>query len=115
MSEQQEVDARLTDLAIRLVLTMMSSADRKKIRPVDWWNRARSALETAASRAERWEHLVSVMADKLQIEVLSAETSSSIYSVGGQLGDDWPRFRELAERDALFIVAMARSQKRGGQ
>lgn len=111
MDEQSE---RLERLLIRLVLAMMASADRKKIRAMDWWGRAKSALETAASRADSWAELVAVMGEKLQIEVLRESSASSISLAGQEIareGVEWETLRRKAEREALFIVSLAQLER----
>lgn len=106
-------DEAMTDLAVRLVLTLMASASTDKIRALDWWSRAKSALVTAAAAAESWGHMVSKMAEKLQIDVLRLASSRSISSIGRALkrSDEWVRFRTLCERDAVYIVAMAQVER----
>lgn len=48
------------------------------------------------------------MARKLQIEAYSAASSTSLCDVGATVGDAWDEFRALCERDAVYIVAIAR-------
>lgn len=106
-------DTELTDLSIRFVLAMMKSADVEVISPKRWWERAKTALETAASQAESWQQMVSKAGAKLQIISPLAETAKAISSIGNHLStsENFERFRHLCQRDALYIVAMARANK----
>lgn len=110
-------DSELTDLATRLVLSMMRSASTDKIRPQDWWDRAKTALETSASVAEGFPQMVSRFAAKIQVEgSLSESTCKAISSLGETFQgfgreETWERFRRLCERDAVYIVAIARATR----
>jgi N-dimethylarginine dimethylaminohydrolase len=112
--EQRASDEALIDLAVTFLCAIMRSASTDKIRPVDWWVRAKAALETAAGTAEAWSHLVSRAAEKVEIEALSAASSRSIFEVGEVVAVDavtFMRFRSLCERDAIFIAAMAQTRR----
>jgi hypothetical protein len=102
-------DDDLTDIAVELVLAVMRSASTDQIRPIDWWPRAKAALEVAASRARTWPHLISRMGQKLGIDAYRSASSKVISSLGRTVtaADAFTRFRRLAERDALYIVAEA--------
>lgn len=104
-------DEKLTDLAVDVVLSMMSSASTDKISPLAWWPRAKSSLETAADVAESWQHMVSKMAAKLQIDSTTNATAAALKIIGEKIGDSFGRFRNLCRRDAIFIVAMAQAER----
>lgn len=107
-------DERWPRLATRLVLAVMRSASTDKIRPIDWWTRARTALEAAAATAETYPHLVSEMARHLQIEAFTARSSRSISEVESPFLLDpnlFPSFARVVERDAPYIVAMAQMKR----
>lgn len=98
------------ELAIRLVRAVMRSASVETISPRHWWDRAKAALETAASAAEGWPDLVSRMCRKLQISVPNDYTASSVFGIGREVGRHFQTFCKIAERDAIYIVAMARAE-----
>jgi hypothetical protein len=106
-------DSDLIALAIRFVLGILKSADSKVIGAKRWWDRAKTSLETAASVAESWPQMASKAGEKLQITSPSAVTALVIADLGSKLGTDeeFERFRYLCQRDALYIVAMARAAK----
>ena len=114
-TEQAEslTDEDLLDLATRTVLAVLKSADPEVIGRMNWWDRAKTALETAANSAESWSHMVSRMGGKLQITSPLAATAKEISSIGRHLKDEqiFERFRSLCQRDALYIVAIARMQR----
>jgi len=105
-------DDELTETAVHFVLAMMQSASTDTIRPIQWWERARAALETSAAVAESWPQMVSKFAQKIQVIALRGKTSHKVASLGPLIGDDgWERFRSLCQRDALYIVAMAQAKR----
>lgn len=106
-------DRDLTDLAVEFLLAMMSSASTDVIRPLDWWERARAALETSAAVAESWPQMVAKFGQKIQVTATRAKTSSRLSSIGQQLADEavFERFRYLAQRDALYVAAMAQARR----
>jgi hypothetical protein len=97
---------RLRQMATDLVLAMMASATTEKIRPVDWWPRAKTALVAACSRAENWSQLISTMARKLQIETLRGDSTKAL-SLCEPHADDYQAFVRLCRREAVYIVAQA--------
>jgi len=106
-------DEMAMECGVRLVLAMMRSASTDKIRPIDWWARAKSALETAAASAEDLPRMVSVMGRKLQIEVTNAETSREISLLDVQIGNlgAFESVRRLCEDQSLYVVAIAQHRR----
>jgi len=104
---------RWTNIGVELVLTLMASASTDKIRPIDWWTRARTALETACESADSFPGLMSRAADKLQIEVFREKSANWISSVRPLLQDaaDFVPFRDFCSRNAVYIVAIAQAQR----
>lgn len=104
-------DEQVNDLAIDLVLSMMASVD--KISALNWWPRAKSALETAADAASSWPQMVSKMAAKLTIDATTNATANSIAKLGEKLREEkaFEKFRSICRRDAVFIVAMAQARR----
>ena len=113
MPEGVDLDAVLTDLAVEWIRAAMKSASTDTIDPRDWWERARTALVTAASTAETWPQMVARQLGKLQVKATVETTANAVRVVGEQLTElgpaAWPRFRALCERDGLYIAAMAQS------
>ena len=99
--------------AVRLVVAMMGSASTEKIRPVDWWVRARTALETGAASADSFSEMISVMGMKLQIEAANNRTAQVLSDLSSELdsADAFDVFRRLCERQALYVVAMAQAER----
>ena len=96
------------DLAVELVLAIMRSASTEVIKPIDWWNRAQSAIHSAAAMAESYPHMVSIMCRKLQIDSLCAASSVRLVKLGRRLdGLEFEDFRTLCERDSIYMVADA--------
>lgn len=104
-------DMELIDLAVRMVLAMMRSASTDNVKPMDWWDRARTALEASASVAESWSQMVSKFGAKIQVISLKDSSAREICSVGDGVTANWDRFRALAQRDALYITAMAQARR----
>lgn len=107
MTEEEAADA-----GVELVLSMMASVPQDTIRAIDWWPRAKSALETAADAAGSWQHMVSKMAAKLGIDATMLSTADTLAFLGGSVsGINFEGFRKVARRDAVFIVAMAQAKR----
>lgn len=103
-------DDDLTDIAVEVVLAMMTSVSTETIQPINWWPRAKSALSVAAVQAESWSQFISKMGQKLQINTLRKKSSLKV--VGLRVPDEYfPRFRTLCQRDSLYIVAMAQAER----
>lgn len=51
------------------------------------------------------------MGAKLGVEATTLDSSRSISEIGAIIAINWDRFRAIAERDALFIIAMAQSKR----
>lgn len=102
-----DLDKQL-DLGAQLVRAMMGSASSDKIRRIEWWSRARSALETAASAADSYGSLVSVMGRKLQIDVTSPYTASELLAIRNEVAD-FEGWRRFLAAESLYVVAMAQA------
>jgi len=80
----------------------------------DLWTRARTALETGCSTAS-FSEAVSKTAAKLQIDgALPAKTSEEIVRLGRHLADPavFGAWAELMRRDAVYVVAIARVDRK---
>ena len=97
--------------AIDLVRMMMASASSDHIRRIEWWSRAKTALETAAMRADSFGSMVSVMARKLQIDVTTIATGERVAELAGRVGD-FPAFAKFCASDALYVVAIAQAESK---
>jgi hypothetical protein len=100
---------QLLRCAIALVRAMMSSASTEKIRRIEWWSRAKSALETAAQSADSFGSLVSVMGRKLQIDVTTTHTAQEVAALASRVSD-FEAFRHYVEHEALYVVAIAQAE-----
>lgn len=105
----EDVDL-LMSRAVELVLAMMRSASTDKIRPLDWWARAKTALETGAAVAGHFAELVSVMGRKLEIEVTTQASADRLAALAPAIGD-FEIFRRFCEEQALYVVAVAQSTR----
>lgn len=104
----------LDDLAVRFLDTMLTSADVDTIGRMYWWDRARTALETAAATGTRFSEVVSACARKLQITgALGATTSAEIARLTRHLDDPavFAAWRDLAQSDAVYITALTRIRR----
>ncbi len=97
---------------VALVQTMMRSASIEKIRPIDWWTRARTALEGAARSSDHFSAMASAMARKLQIDVARTDTATDLAFLADEVAGSFPAFRRFVEREALYIVAMAQADSK---
>ena len=98
--------------AVELTLAMLASVGPDKIKPLDWWIRARSALETAAACAGSWSEMVSEMGRKLQVEALQLKSTTRLAAVEPLAADDFETFRRLCEQQSLYVVAQAQLKRK---
>jgi hypothetical protein len=105
-------DEKKLRVAIDIVRAMMRSVDRSKIRPLDWWPRAKSALETAAASSDSYSSLISTMGRKLQIDCTAPWTGELIGALAHEVGADFEPFRAYVEREALYIVAICQAESK---
>lgn len=104
----------LMDVGVAITLALSSSMDPEVVSPKRWWARLQSAIQTSAERSYSWPQLTSAAAKSLQIGVLSRKTASVLCSTGRDHGLEGARFealRTVLERDAHFIVALARAER----
>lgn len=108
-SSKKMTDSQIHDLAVRLILRIMDSASLDKIRPTDWWSRAQNALYSAATMAQGYGQMVSILGRKLQIDTFTKTTSIEISLIGKEIQtpEVFELFRWLCERDSLYVVAEA--------
>jgi len=101
----------LQEIAVDLVLAVMSSASTATIAPHEWWDRCTSALRSAAERGDTWGEFLTAMARQLQIPSFRSGSVSDLHDLGRDLGDRWPQLRALIHREAIYVVLEARIQK----
>src|SRR3990167_8981601 len=90
----------MTEMAVELVLLVMSSASTDNIRAIDWWARARSALEGSTGRRD-FGSMVSRMAGKLQIDVFQTRSAERLAALAEQMRSvDFGALRAHVRRDA---------------
>lgn len=114
----QSPPAELTDLDLYTMAedfldALLSAADVDTIGRNRWWERAKTALETAAASSDSWRSCAARAARKLQIEAPDERLSTATAKLAKHLDDPdvYARWAELAERDALVITAMVRDRR----
>lgn len=96
---------------MRFLDCLLSEADVETIGRTYWWDRAKTALETASTTGTAFSEVVATACRKLQITwALSAKGATEIAAIGEALSDpgvfaDW---RELMASDAIYITALTR-------
>ena len=102
----------LTEWAIRLTLAVMGSATTERISPIDWWPRAKSALETAAQSSDHFSGMASTMGRKLQIDAYQERSAAELVALATEIGPDFDAFARHCTAEALVIVAFASQQRK---
>jgi hypothetical protein len=100
----------MLDLAVDLVLAVMGSASTDKIRPIDWWPRAKTALEASAGAAVDFEDLLSRMANKLCIETYTESSAVALAEIKEEIEAFRP-FASYCRQQAIAIVATAQAKR----
>lgn len=98
--------------AVALVRAMMASASREKIRPIEWWSRAQSALEAAARSSDHFSAMVSAMGRKLQIDTVYPSTAEDLAFLADEAAADFETFRRFCDEEALYVVAIAQVENK---
>lgn len=103
----------LTEVAVQFVLAMMASASTKRISPMDWWERARTALEFSTRTARDHRHMVTLFARKISAETLTASTSDRLASClcSIETPHAFAAFRRAVARESTYIVAFAQMRR----
>lgn len=104
MTDDQKLQA-----ATELVRAMMRSVPPKTIRAIDWWERARNALEIAAMSSSSFSSLISEMGRKLQIVATRKVSGVIVADIDTLIGPHFEAFRSYCEREALYIIAMCQA------
>jgi len=111
-SSQTISDDQLYEYAQRFAHALLDSADSNKLGK-DYWERAKSALETGAAASTSWAQCVSISAKKLQIDVYKDEPSRIVTELAAALNDPetFARLRDLVQRNATYIIAIVRAER----
>jgi len=106
-------DLDLHRAAERFLYALLDSADVNRIGVARWWERAKTALETAAASSTSWRQCVARAGKKMEVDAFSASSSATIADLSTILDDPqvFARWRTLATRDALTITALVRHQR----
>ena len=106
-------DLELHQAAERFLDALLDSADVNRIGVARWWERAKTAIETAAAASTSWRQCVAKAGKKMEIDAFSANSSATIADLSTVLDDpaSFARWRTLATRDALTVTALARHQR----
>lgn len=108
-------DERLRECAVNALLAALASVPRGTIPATAWWERGRSALETAADRAADWPQFCATLAAKLGIRVFTERSADSLLRTGREIAvdDSFTRFREICgPAEAVYVVAEAQIENK---
>jgi len=97
------------DIAVDFILAVMRSASTDKIKPIDWWQRAKTALESSAGGAAHWDDLLTRAARKLQIDVYREASSAAFEEIIEDVAD-FRAFASYCRRHSIAIVAAAQAK-----
>ena len=103
----------LNSWGIRFVIAIRWSIDSEKIKPMDWPARIVAALETGAV-SDHFSGMISSVARKLQAAPLQARTASELRVLEAEIveADAYDDFRRHVEREASYLEAWAREQRK---
>lgn len=106
-------DLELHQLAERFLDALLDSADITRIGVARWWDRANTALETAAASSTSWRQCVAKAGKKMEITTYSQLAAATIAELATILDDPrvFPRWRQIITRDALTVTAMVRNAR----
>lgn len=96
------------DLAASVMLVLSREIPAGTIKPLDYWPRLKSALESAAHGAEDYPGFISDACRRLGIEVLSRHGGEGVYQLQPK---DFEAMRDAFVRRATYIVILAQVQR----
>lgn len=111
-TERPPTTEQLTSWAVRLTLAAMSSASTDNISPINWWTRAKSALETAAQSSDHFSGMVATMGRKLQIDAYQDRSAAEVVALATEIGAHFDAFARHCAAEALVVVAFASQQRK---
>lgn len=103
--------ATLIGYAVDLINALLDDTDTDTVGVANFWDRARTAIETGAASGTEFSETVSTAARKLQITwSFSPGTSATVARLAGDLADPaaFAAWRELCQRDAVYLTAIAK-------
>lgn len=102
----------LQTIAQEFVLAMMASASTQRIRPTDWWERARTALEYSSRSAQNPRHMVTLFARKIHAETLTGATTGRLSCLSSlEYPPAFAAFRRMVDRESTYVVAFAQQRR----
>lgn len=96
---------------VSLVRAVMRSASSDVIPRMEWWSRAKTALEVGATCAHDFAEMVSIMGGKLQIDAFTSSTAETVKQLSVELAESFEEFRRFCEANALYVVAIAQAER----
>lgn len=101
----------LTTLTVEWLSALLDSASVDIIGATHWWDRAASALETAAAGADSAAQATTIACRKLQIDVLSEQSSATVADIAARLDTRWGEWVEKIAAESIYLVALCRVQR----
>lgn len=100
-------DDTLDQATIDLIFALRDSLT--DVSRLDFWNgRCTSAIETAAAGATTMPQAITIAAQKLQIDTLTREASTTVVHVTETLGGHYEAWASHVARNIVYLVALAR-------
>lgn len=97
----------LQDATVTWLSALLDSASVDTIGVTNWWDRATSALATAAT-ATTYGEATTTAARKLQIDTLTARTAETITQLEPLITADYPAWQHLAASETPYLIALTR-------
>lgn len=97
----------LRDATVTWLSSLLDSASTDVIGVANWWDRATSALTTAAT-APTYGSAVTTGARKLQIDTLTAESSRTLADLETTIAPHLDEWCEIVHTEAPYLVALVR-------
>lgn len=90
-----------------MMMALLDSASSDLIGVSNWWPRAESALEAAAS-ASSWGEAVTVACRKLQIDTLTPESAASLTGLEAAIEPNLADWAEVVHAERQYLVALTK-------
>lgn len=98
----------LVDATITWINSLLDSASSDVIGVANWWDRATSALVTAAAGASTIGEATTIAARKLQIESTSPGSDATLLEASKVIAADFAGWQRIVDTEAVYLIALAR-------
>lgn len=88
--------------------SLLDSASSDQIGVANWWDRATSALVTAAAGASTIGEATTIAAHKLELESTVPYTDEALVPACEAIAAEFAAWQQLVDRESVYLIALTR-------